>query len=69
MATLVFAATSPTLPEVPTWLDGLQTLPGFADALPGSLITNDDGTYTVNVTMHINDEAFSKRFAVEEKQQ
>lgn len=65
VATLSFSARSPTLPAVPTWLDSLQGLPGFADALPDSVAKNDDGSYTVNITMHINDAAFSKRFAAE----
>lgn len=67
VATLSFAATSPTLPKVPTWLTGLQALPGFADALPGSLTKNDNGSYTVDITMHINDHAYSNRFAKKEK--
>jgi type IV pilus assembly protein PilM len=67
VATLSFSARSPTLPAVPTWLDSLQTLPGFADALPDSVAKSDDGSYTVNITMHINDGAFSKRFTAEGK--
>jgi hypothetical protein len=65
VATLSFSARSPTLPEVPTWLDNIQGLPGFADALPDTLAKNDDGSYTVNITMHINEGAFSKRFPAE----
>lgn len=65
VATLSFSARSPTLPAVPTWLNSIQTLPGFADALPDTLAKNDDGSYTVNITMHINEDAFSKRFPAE----
>ncbi|MDN4643474.1 type IV pilus assembly protein PilM [Arthrobacter sp. PsM3] len=65
VATLSFSARSPTLPAVPTWLTSIQTLPGFADALPDTLAKNDDGSYTVNITMHINEGAFSKRFPAE----
>jgi hypothetical protein len=60
-ATVVFTATSPTLPAVPVWLDGLATLPGFADATPGS-VTFSDGVYEATVTMHITADAFSGRF-------
>lgn len=62
VATLSFTARSPTLPVVPPWLDRLQTLRGFADALPGSVVKNPDGSYMINITMHINEAAFSKRF-------
>ncbi|MBN9633033.1 MAG: hypothetical protein J0I18_20925 [Actinobacteria bacterium] len=68
VATLVFQATSPVLPVVPTWLASLATLPGFADATPDS-VTLDDTThlYTVTITMHINDAAYDKRFQLKEK--
>ncbi|QCB95803.1 type IV pilus assembly protein PilM [Arthrobacter sp. PAMC25564] len=62
VATLSFTAKSPTLPVVPPWLDRLQALRGFADALPGSLVKSADGGYQINITMHINEAAFSKRF-------
>ncbi|MBG6107949.1 hypothetical protein [Frigoribacterium sp. CG_9.8] len=68
VATLSFVATSATLPEVPAWLDSLTSLPGYTDASPGS-VTRDDatGAYTVDITMHINEAAFSNRFAPVEK--
>ena len=68
VATLSFAATSATLPEVPTWLNSLTSLPGYADASPGS-VTRDDttGVYTVAITMHINEAAFTNRFAAKGK--
>jgi hypothetical protein len=68
VATVSFTAKSGTLPDVPTWLTALATLPGYADALPGSVnLDAATSTYTVNITMHINDAAFSKRFATEGK--
>ena len=63
IATLSFTARSSTLPEVPTWLNALTTLPGYADASPGSVTRSDTGTYSVNITMHINQAAFTHRFA------
>jgi Tfp pilus assembly protein PilN len=64
VATLSFAVETPSLPQVPVWLNALPSLPGYVDAVPGS-VTRDDttGLYTVNITMHINGAAFSKRFA------
>lgn len=62
VATLSVTVVSPGLPTVPQWLDAMQTLPGFADAIPGSITQKDDGSYTVLVTMHINADAFTGRF-------
>ena len=63
IATLSFTAKSSTLPEVPAWLDALTSLPGYADASPGSVTRNESGAYSVSITMHINREAFTNRFA------
>lgn len=66
MATVQFTATSLELPDIPTWLRALATLPGFADALPGSVALNDtSGVYTATITMHINDAALAQRFTAE----
>ena len=63
VATVGFTASSATLPDVPAWLNGLATLPGFADALPGSVILDEtSGAYTVTITMHVNEAAFAQRF-------
>ncbi|TXN30303.1 hypothetical protein [Lacisediminihabitans profunda] len=68
VATLSFVATSETLPEVPAWLDSLTTLPGYTDASPGNVTREGDaGAYTVNITMHISEAAFTKRFAAKGK--
>jgi glycerate-2-kinase len=68
VATLSFTASSPTLPQVPVWLDALATLKGFADAVPGSVVLDTTtNAYTVNITMHINEAAFDKRFAAKGK--
>lgn len=64
IATLSFTAISSTLPQVPQWLIALSTLRGFADANPGSVTRNETGTYAVNITMHINEAAFSNRFGL-----
>jgi hypothetical protein len=58
---IVFTASSATLPTIPDWLRGLEDLPGYVDATPGS-VRLEDGIYKAEVTMHINAEAFSQRF-------
>jgi Tfp pilus assembly protein PilN len=63
IATLSFTAKSATLPKVPTWLIALTSLRGYADASPGSVTRNEAGGYLVNITMHINESAFTHRFA------
>ena len=66
VATVNFTATSLGLPDVPTWLTALETLPGYADALPGSVTLDAaTGIYTVDITMHVNDAAYTKRFVTE----
>jgi hypothetical protein len=63
IATLSFTAKSATLPKVPAWLNALTSLTGYSDASPGSVTRNDAGWYLVNITMHINEAAFTHRFA------
>lgn len=63
IATLSFTAISSTLPQVPQWLIALATLPGYSDANPGSVNRTETGAYSVNITMHINQAAFTNRFA------
>lgn len=63
IATLSFTALSPTLPKVPTWLIALTSLPGYSDASPGSVTRIESGAYSVSITMHINQDAFTHRFA------
>ena len=61
VAALSFTATSATLPTIPDWLRSLAKLPGFVDAIPGS-VKQENGVYSAAVLMHINSEAFSMRF-------
>ena len=63
IATLSFTAISSTLPQVPQWLVALATLPGYADANPGSVNRTETGSYSVNITMHINQAAFTHRYS------
>lgn len=65
VATVTFTAESAGLPDVPAWLESLATLPGYADALPGSITRDDEGVFTVAITMHVNDAAYSQRFVTE----
>jgi Tfp pilus assembly protein PilN len=63
VATLSLALTSPSLPTVPQWLEALTSLPGYADGAPGSITQSETGGYLVNLVLHINQDAYSKRFA------
>jgi hypothetical protein len=67
VATLSFTAKSPTLPEVPAWLNALTALPGYTDASPGSVTLDATGIYTVNITMHIDQAAYTNRFSAKGK--
>ena len=63
VATISLTLTSPTLPSVPDWLDAMVTLPGYADSAPTRVALLDSGGYEVSLTLHVNAEAFSNRFA------
>jgi hypothetical protein len=66
IATLKISLTSPTLPTVPKWLEALKSLPGYADATPGLIKRSGEGAgavYEVELTLHINQDAYSNRFA------
>ncbi|WP_209561716.1 hypothetical protein [Frigoribacterium sp. PvP032] len=65
IGTVTFTAQSETLPSVPDWLDGLTTLPGYTDATPGT-VALEEGVYAATVVMHIDQRAFSNRFAPKE---
>lgn len=66
VAELVFSVKTAVLPDVADWLDRLVKLPGAVDATPGTITLGDDGIYTVGVTMHVDERAFSNRFIGED---
>jgi len=61
VAALTFTATTTTLPSIPDWLRAMVTLPGFVDAIPGS-VTRAGDSYQTQVLLHIDSGAFSLRF-------
>lgn len=67
VAEIVISGYSPTLPNLAAVLDELEKLPGFADAAPGA-VSNSGGIYSFTVTLHINSEAYTGRFAQEENE-
>ncbi len=64
IATLSLTASAPDLAAVESWLAALQTLPGYTDAMPGSISAAEDGTLTAQVTVGVGDAAWSHRFDV-----
>lgn len=65
VATVTIQVTSPELPSVTDILEGLATLPGFADAQPGS-INLENGIYKADITMHLDAAVLSGRFDTQE---
>lgn len=61
VAALSFTVNSPTLPSIPDWLRSMADLPGFVDAIPGN-VKGAEGSYAVDVVLHVNADAFSMRF-------
>jgi len=68
VATLTIAASSPTLPSVPTWLDSVAGIPAFVDANADS-VTLDASTnvYTVDMTIHLDERAFDGKYETKGK--
>jgi hypothetical protein len=64
IAVLTFTAQTTVLPSIPSWIEGMRDLPGFAEATPGTLVT-EEGIYTATVTMTIDEDAYSHHFAPE----
>lgn len=63
VATLTFTASSEAVPQVSQWLDSMVSLPGFVDAAPSAVEAAETG-YTVNMTLHVGEAAFSGRYFV-----
>lgn len=67
VATIVFTAESADLPNVRQWLEALTSVPGFTDATPGTVQLNDSTQrYDTTITMGVDEQAWSGRFAPEE---
>jgi Tfp pilus assembly protein PilN len=67
VATIIITASSPQAP-ISDWLDNLASIKGFVDAVPGSVnLDSSTGKYTSTVTLHVNSDAFSGRFATGKK--
>jgi hypothetical protein len=66
VATVRMTLRSPGLPTVPDWLDAMKALPGYADGTPNSITQDGTGAYSIELTIHVNKGAYSKRFAAAE---
>jgi len=65
VATIRILFTSPDATSVPEWLARMSTLPGYADSQPAVILRTVEGPYTVDFVLHVNEGAFSGRFAAE----
>ncbi|KGJ82353.1 hypothetical protein GY21_00870 [Cryobacterium roopkundense] len=65
VATIRILFTSPDVTSVPEWLGSMSTLPGYADSQPAVITRTAEGPYTVDFVLHVNEGAFSGRFAPE----
>lgn len=70
VSTVTFGASALAVPDTAAWLEGLETVPGFADAwFTAATVTEREGqtTYTVTATVQIDERAYAERFVVEEE--
>ncbi|WP_394552998.1 hypothetical protein ACDF64_01405 [Agromyces sp. MMS24-JH15] len=66
VATVTFTAESGQLPATSDWLNGLSSLPGYADAKLDEASFNDETqVYTATITLNVDQEAYSGRFQPE----
>ena len=66
VATIRILFTSPDATSVPAWLERMATLPGYADSQATAITRTNTGLYTVDFVLHVNQGAFSGRFAAAE---
>lgn len=65
VGTISFTAKSLTLPDTAAWIDGLASVPGFADPWFSAVTLTEEeqvSYYTVNATVQVNGEAYANRF-------
>ena len=65
-ATIRILFSSPDMSSVPEWLSAMSALPGYADSAPATISRTDTGSYEVDLVLHVNEAAFSDRFATSE---
>ncbi len=65
VATLTLSVTTEGLPNADGWLRRLELIPTLADASVDSITTAGDGLYSTTITINLNAEALSGRFAPE----
>ncbi|MFD1714759.1 hypothetical protein ACFSBZ_09780 [Amnibacterium flavum] len=68
-ASLSLTVTSGDLASVRAWMDNLAGLPGYADALLGSVTLSPEGVYESVVSLGVNGEIYSGRFTTTEDAQ
>lgn len=63
IGTVTTVSSSPTIPDVTTWVRALEKIPGVADVVPsiGALDTTT-GQYKVTITLHVDQTRYAKRF-------
>lgn len=66
IATFSFSVGTATLADVALWLRSLESVTGFADALPGAAVAQADGSYLTAVTVHVTTDALANRFVADE---
>lgn len=68
VGTLTLTTRSPTMPDAAAWIEALDTIPGFSDAVFSTAeIQDEDGAsyYRTTSVVQVNEKAFAGRFAEE----
>jgi hypothetical protein len=62
-AETTFVALTPELESAQAWVVNMKSLPGYGDALATVITRDNDGLYSVSVSMRLTEEARTGRFA------
>jgi len=68
IGTVTTVSSSPTIPDVTSWVRELEKIPGVADVVPNiGALDQTTNLYKVTITLHIDQSRYAKRFEQKDK--
>jgi hypothetical protein len=66
LASMKVTVHSESLPDLARWSEAIESLPGVAEAIPSQVSQNTAGGYDLQITVYLDAQALSHRFATKE---